>query len=383
MNWDRSRKFAERACVGPFLNGHDPTSRSQSEARARPNFNRMRGCLLYIPLLFGPSLHGQPPPGYYDQAAGLTGTALLEAFNDIISGHTVLPNNALWAAFELTDSKDDGSVWDMYSDDPASTPAYTYQFVTDQCGTYDSEGDCFNREHSFPQSWYGSLTPMSTDLFHLYPTDAWVNQQRGNWPYGKVTSPDWTSINGSKRGPCAWPGCTGTVFEPIDAYKGDLARSYFYMLTRYLPQLDQWTSPMMASGELSEWAESLLLSWHTIDPVSPKEIERNNTVFALQHNRNPYIDQPELVYAIWGPEAGIYGTSIAPPRIWAHGDVLVVDLEREVPWAFVRVMDLSGRMVMAAALTEERSEHALNLAPGAYVVVVITRDLVSTTSIIH
>src|SRR5690606_27458199 len=120
----------------------------------------------------------------------------------------------LWQAFGLTDRKPDDTVWDIYSDVPGGTPAYTFSFGVDQCGTYQGEGDCFNREHTFPQSWYNDLPPMNSDLFHIYPTDAWVNQQRGNLAFGTVGSVNWTSTNGGKRGSCNWPGCSGTVFEP-------------------------------------------------------------------------------------------------------------------------------------------------------------------------
>ncbi|MDX9752241.1 MAG: endonuclease, partial [Flavobacteriales bacterium] len=168
----------------------------------------MRSIVL-IGLLHVLAAHAQPPPGYYDPAQGLHGPALRQALHQIIAGHDVLPNSSLWGAFADCDARPDGTVWDIYSDVPGGTPAYVYHFVEDQCGTYTAEGQCFNREHSFPQSWYGDGAPMSTDLFHIYPTDGWVNQQRGNMAYGEVTGPHWTSTNGSRRGPCAWPGCSG------------------------------------------------------------------------------------------------------------------------------------------------------------------------------
>ncbi|MBK8499285.1 MAG: endonuclease [Flavobacteriales bacterium] len=265
-----------------------------------------------ILFILAPALaSAQPPPGYYDPAAGLTGEPLRAALYDIISPHVVIQYSNLWSAFYRTDRKPDNTVWDIYSDVPSGSAAYAYQFVSDQCGTYNSEGDCFNREHSFPVSWFNDVPPMNSDLFHIYPTDAWVNQARGNWPYGTVTSPDFTSTNGSKRGPCSWPGCSGTVFEPIDAYKGDLARGYFYMLTRYMNESVSWPAPIMTGGQLFSWTESLLVAWHTQDPVSAKEIARNDSAFILQGNRNPYIDNPMWVYSIWGPQAG--STTCIPP----------------------------------------------------------------------
>lgn len=313
------------------------------------------------------SLLAQPQPGYYDTAAGLSGPALRVALHQIITPHTVLANNALWSAFESTDRKPDGSVWDIYSDVPGGSPAYVYQFVEDQCGTYAAEGDCFNREHAFPQSWYGSAAPMSTDLFHLYPVDAWVNQQRGNLPYGRVGQANWTSTNGGKRGNSNWPGYADVVFEPIDEYKGDLARSYFYMMTRYLPQLGGWNTPMMVSGDLAPWAVSLLLAWHEQDPVSDKEQERNNAVEELQGNRNPYIDQPGWAPSIWGPFAGLGASEVnTVPQLWYHGGALH-RVNDTGDLAELRVQDITGRVVWNGTMpgTELRMDE--HLPTGLYV----------------
>ncbi|MBX2979243.1 MAG: endonuclease [Flavobacteriales bacterium] len=332
----------------------------------------MRTGLLFTLLLSLPS-YGQPPAGYYDAAEGLSGDALREVLNGIISPHTVLANSALWAAFETTDRKADGGVWDMYSDVPGGTPPYVFQFVTDQCGTYTGEGDCFNREHSFPQSWYGSAPPMSTDLFHLYPVDAWVNQQRGNLAYGTVGTANWTSANGGKRGPCNWPGCSETVFEPIDAYKGDLARSFLYMQTRYLQQVSLWSSPMMSGGEFLPWAEDLLLAWHEQDPVSEKEVARNNAVFELQGNRNPYIDRPEWVASIWGPFAAITENSSISGSIWYSDAILYLRFELPEERPELLIQDATGKIVRQyPTLNASASVELDDLANGVYLATVRT-----------
>ncbi len=318
---------------------------------------------LIVPLL----TLAQPPPGYYDPAYGLNGEALREALFGIINGHNVVPNSDIWIAFAATDNKPDGTVWDMYSDAPTGTPPYVYEFVMDQCGTYNSEGDCFNREHSFPQSWYNNSAPMSTDLFHVYPADAWVNQQRGNLAYGTVSNPNWTSMNGGKRGPCSWPDCSGTVFEPINAYKGDFARSFFYMLTRYLSQLNSWDSPMMEDGGFTPWAGSLLIAWHLEDPVSQKEIDRNNAVFGLQGNRNPYIDEPQWVQYVWGPTASVadhYGSVV---RMWHSDATLYIRQEQFSSTAALRIFDATGRLVFDRPLNEASIDLPLELMPGSYV----------------
>jgi len=235
----------------------------------------------------------QAPAGYYDPANGLTGKALQQALHNIIANHTSITYDALWTAFKKTDKKSDGTVWDIYSDIPSGTPAYSFTFVTDQCGNYNSEGDCYNREHSFPKSWFNDGSPMISDLFHIYPTDGYVNGKRSNYPFGEVNKANWTSLNGSKLGPCSVSGYTGIVFEPIDEYKGDLARTYFYMAIRYYGEDSGWQgSDMVTGSQPKAWALTMLLKWSKDDPVSQKEINRNDSIYKIQHNRNPFIDYP-------------------------------------------------------------------------------------------
>ncbi|HLN54289.1 MAG TPA: endonuclease [Lentimicrobium sp.] len=253
------------------------------------------------------AVRAQVPAGYYDPAAGLNGVQLQSALHAIIDNHSAQSYSSLWEYFESTDMKPDGSVWDIYSDNPGGNPPYLYHFTTaDQCGNYSGEGDCFNREHSWPKSWFDDMMPMYTDLFHLYPTDGYVNNRRGNYPYGEVGTATWTSMNGSLVGNCVYPGYSGTVFEPIDAYKGDLARTYFYMAVRYYTEDSGWSGSEQTNGsQLKPWAMHMMLDWNEADPVSDKEIDRNNAVYGIQLNRNPFIDHPEYAQAIWDPSTGL------------------------------------------------------------------------------
>ncbi|OHD54861.1 MAG: hypothetical protein A2Y33_15915 [Spirochaetes bacterium GWF1_51_8] len=226
---------------------------------------------------------------------------LKQDLNDLIDGHSSQSYDSLWTHFQSTDKKVNGKVWDMYSDIPGGTPPYEYTFVSGQCGSYSGEGSCYNREHSWPKSWFNDLTPMYSDLFHLYPTDGYVNGQRGNYAFGEVNSASWTSQNGSKKGVCTWPGYPGInpVFEPIDEYKGDFARTYFYMCIRYYGEDSGWSSSDGTyHATLLSWMEAMLRAWHTQDPVSQKEIDRNEAVYLIQGNRNPFIDHPEWVNLI-------------------------------------------------------------------------------------
>ncbi len=240
------------------------------------------------------------PDGYYDNASGLSGVELKATLHGIIDGHNVLSYTpGVWNAFATTDLKSNGKIWDIYS-------SYEYTYETDQNSgsTPGSEGVDYNREHSWPQSFFNKATPMVTDLFHVYPSDTYVNGKRSNYPYGEVSSASYTSTNGSKLGTArSGLGYTGTVFEPIDDYKGDFARTYFYMATRYYTEDGSWLNWAMADGvELKDWAIAMLLQWHYADSISTKEINRNNAIYALQHNRNPFIDHPEYVSYIFGGE---------------------------------------------------------------------------------
>lgn len=261
--------------------------------------------LLLLFVLVGITIQAQIPNGYYNTATGKTGNELKSALHEIIKDHSTISYGQIWNAFWSTDNKGNGVVWDMYSDVPNGTPPYTYTMVENQCGSYDAEGDCYNREHVWAQSWFGNQATPSTDLHHIFATDGFVNQQRSNYPFGKVKLATWTSQNGSKLGSCESSlGYSGTVFEPIDAYKGDIARALLYMSVRYYSEDADWgTSEMTNKSEIKDWAINMLLEWNEQDPVSQKEINRNNVIYNdYQGNRNPFIDHPEYARAIWDPD---------------------------------------------------------------------------------
>ena len=255
------------------------------------------------------------PEGYYDGTTG-HGQELKTRVYEIIREHTVQSYASIWEHFESTDMRFDGHVWDMYSDVPCGEAPYLYSFFEDQDRGLggNTEGEVYNREHSMPRSWFGgAVNPMNTDLHHIYPADKWVNAVRDNFPYGVVPEPSWTSMNGGKLGQNSLPGYDGPAFEPVDDYKGDLARSFLYMVTRYEDQVAAWDYSPEAQTMLApnrypayrEWAIGMLLEWHANDPVSQKEILRNHAVYQIQGNRNPFIDKPELAEKIWG-ETGVW-----------------------------------------------------------------------------
>ena len=248
---------------------------------------------------------------YYAAADGKKGAELKTALCGIIYNRTERTYKQLWTDFYTTDAKPNGKVWDMYSNKREMT------FGTDQAGSYSKEGDVYNREHSWPNSWFGGeKQPMYTDLHHLYPTDGYVNNRRSNYAFGETNGESYKSANNfSKLGACTYSGYTGTVFEPNDDYKGDFARTYFYMVTCYEEKLPDWftnystkvgVSQTIDGSKypgLTDWQLEMMMKWAKNDPVdSPiaKETPRNNAVFTIQNNRNPFIDYPGLEEYIWG-----------------------------------------------------------------------------------
>jgi len=233
--------------------------------------------------------------GYYDDIDP-DSPSLKSDLHALIDDPDTLGYDSLWDAFRDTDDDGSGRVWDIYSDNPGGSDPYSYSF-NDECGQYDGEGDCYNREHSWPSSWSHEDSRMKADLFHVYPTDGYVNNRRDNDPYGVVGDVDWESQNGSLLGDCQYGSQTIRVFEPIDEYKGDLARTYFYVAVAYMGS--SWDSNEMVDGpRIRPEAEAMLRAWHAADPVSSKETARNEAVQDIQDNRNPFIDHPEWVALI-------------------------------------------------------------------------------------
>ncbi|MDR0205813.1 MAG: endonuclease [Bacteroidales bacterium] len=253
-------------------------------------------------------IFAQIPSGYYNSTNGKKGKELQIALNQIINNHRTVSYADVWIYYQYTDTKPNGKIWDIYSDNPQGEPAYEYDYKTGQCiNIGNKEGVCYAREHSFCQSWFGGGqgAPYS-DIFHVYPVDGWINTMRSNNPYGVIANAETTFSNGSKLGKNTYPGAPNDkCFEPIAEFKGDIARSFFYMATRYMFEDNgfQNPSPMTIKSQLQPWALKMLMEWHYEDPVSQKERDRNQNIYAIQKNRNPFIDHPEWVEKIWGNDS--------------------------------------------------------------------------------
>ncbi len=144
----------------------------------------------------------------------------------------------------------------------------------------------FNTEHTWPQSYFGSVDPMVSDLNHLYPTDATANNIRGNLHFGRVVSNIEWQVGGSKKGK---DSLFETVFEPRDVHKGNIARSLFYFTVRYTNM----------GNFLDQKQEDLFRIWNYSDPADTIERKRNSDVALYQLKRNPFIDHPEFIDRIY------------------------------------------------------------------------------------
>lgn len=268
----------------------------------------------------------EAPAGYYDRAEGLNKGDLLEALEEIVGPHEQLSYNDLWELFKESDVTEDGYIWDMYS-----TSKFTPGADQNRGNNSSQIGVNYNREHSMPKSWFHDDYPMYTDGFHLYPTDTRVNNQRGNYPFGECEGGErLPSANGAQAlgrlGTSTYPGYSGKVWEPDDIYKGDFARTYFYMAAAYNSRIADWDSDQLGGNSypcFSSWSVSMLMEWHRLDPVSEKETDRNEVIYEWQGNRNPFIDHPEMAEYIWGDMTD-YG--------WMSGSTSVDDVTDGLEW---------------------------------------------------
>jgi endonuclease I len=288
------------------------------------------------------SLSAQPPAGYYNAANGLNCSALKTALKNIITtGNTPKTYTDLWTQYQLTDIKprtvgtgSSNVIYDIYSAKPGNVDPYQFTPGTGSGGQQDqgsggtAEGQFYNREHSVPKSWYSGNTAtagVATDYQYVIPADKYVNGKRGDMPYAEVATASQTFLNGTKIGSSSVAGITGDasnkVFEPIDSFKGDVARSFLFFVTRYEDNMSTWPTNTTAAQAFAYNTFpsvtipylKLMIKWHKLDPVSERERTRNNGSYSFQGNRNPFIDRPELVDSVWN--ANCPGLSALPVDI--------------------------------------------------------------------
>ena len=246
------------------------------------------------------TLNAAPPAGYYDSLNGKSGVELKKAVKTVALHHTIIEyGDETWSAFEESDTRlfrGEPIWWDMYSNDRVKT-RFGHASL--------------NIEHAVANSWWGGVKNMAyKDLFHLNPSNSTANNQKSNYPLGEIATVKWdngvTFVGTPKSG---LGGGSGTVFEPVDYYKGDFARAYFYIFTVYdvndWREDCDWMYDTSSDLLLRPWASEMLLKWAKNDPVSEKEYNRNEAIYQIQNNRNPFIDCPELAEHIWGTKSDV------------------------------------------------------------------------------
>jgi hypothetical protein len=238
------------------------------------------------------------PDGYYDSLDGLSDTVLRQALQDIIADPTVVRAQTYADVIDILKEADQNplnsnEVWLVYLE--TGRAKLDYQLSSSNIGKW-------NREHTFPRSRGGfdsieedeiadgidvfwttkadSLRHGNSDAHALRAADGPENSTRGNQFYGEYNGP------------------VGTLGK----FKGDVARSVFYMAVRYNGLEIVNGFPDGIVGEFGDLAT--LLDWHRNDPPDDFEMNRNNVVYNWQFNRNPFIDQPDLIEYIWGDSVG-------------------------------------------------------------------------------
>lgn len=341
----------------------------------------------------------QIPNGYYTAATG-TGYQLKTQLHNIITNNYNDRGYAGLYITYLTSDKDfyyenNGTMLDMYTENPNGPECeFTYGVNQDDGSLGEAECERYNREHLVPQSVFGNGTlPMYADAHFVVPSDKYVNAQRGNYPFSRVNSITNTFSNGSLKGNNLNTGYSagylGTVFEPIDEFKGDIARMLLYFATRYEDQVANWNFSMFnntSNQVFTSQAINVLLTWCALDPVSNREIARNNAIYARQNNRNPFIDRPEFALQIWGSllntneyllESNV--TVVPNPSLDGRFTVTIT-----TPVDAVYVTNISGQVVQYYSKPEALDNHIeiSNISKGFYFITIESNSQKVTKKII-
>lgn len=372
----------------------------------------MKHIYFIIALLVVTNASAQIPTGYYNSATGSGYTLktqlkeIIDNVNDGLSPEYTSINlsySALYDTFELSDIdiyfENNGTILDMYSENPAGTDSYEYTYGSSQQddGTMGTaEGQRFNREHIIPQAVFNGDTPMRNDAHFVVPADKYVNAQRDNFPFGVVENATLTTSNGSKKGNNLnsgySAGYTQTVFEPIDEFKGDIARMYFYFVTRYEDSMTSFDPYDMFDGSSDKCFDNtflnILYTWHSNDAVSQREIDRNNNIDGIgstnrQRNRNPFIDNPQFVFDIWQNELSVDEFTTNEIKMYPNpvtGETLYIQSQKDLQ---VDIFDILGKKVISTKINGNSNFiNVRALSKGIYLVKLKSSDGILTKKLI-
>jgi len=323
----------------------------------------------------------QPPAGYYN-SANSTGYALKTQLYNIIKNHNDRGYAGLYVTYTTSDKdfyyENNGTMLDMYTENPTGTECeFTYGVNQDDGTLGNNECERYNREHLIPQSVFASATPMYSDAHFVVPSDKHVNAERGDFPFGRVNTASYTSSNGSKKGQNLnsgySAGYTGVVFEPINEFKGDIARCLLYFATRYQDVVSGYTYTMFNGTQGQVFTPvflNILLTWNQQDPVSQREVARNNAIYARQGNRNPYIDNNTYVTTIWGsPLATTSFDAIANVSVYPNpSSTNSITIESENTIDGIELITVNGQLMqqIKQPLSENHIYKIENLPQGFY-----------------
>lgn len=335
------------------------------------------------------------PNGYYNTATG-TGYVLKTQLFNIIKDHNDRGYAGLYTTYQTSDVKPNGKVWDMYSNCD-----FTFGTVANggnQDNGTNPAGECglFNREHTVPQSYFSQALPMYADAHFVIPSDKVVNATRDDYPFGRVQNATYTSANGSKLGPNTnsgySAGFSSVVFEPVDEYKGDIARVLLYFATRYEDQVAGFYTaaantskikPMFdgsANRVFSATFINILLTWNQQDPVSAKEIVRNDAIYARQNNRNPYIDHNQYVTQIWGLPLAVSSFDLTSVAVYPNPSTDVVNISSEVALDEIDIITINGQVLQQIKKpVMENNNYTISNLPKGFYFVKISSDTNSIT----
>ncbi len=344
----------------------------------------------------------QIPAGYYSTATGTGYTLKTQLFN-IIKNHTDLGYSGLWVTYQTSDRdvftgtgyENDNTIYDMYTENPTGSAGecgFIYGTDQDTGSGGGSECDVYNREHIVPQSIFSQAAPMRHDAHFVTPTDKKVNGDRGDNPHGNVAVVSSTTNNGGKHGTSAIAGYVGQVFEPNSAFKGDIARMYFYFATRYEDQIASWSYPMFNGTSNQVFTNSflnMLITWHNNDPVSVFEITRNNAIYARQNNRNPFIDHPEYVCQIYSVQCAALSSEsfVLENAISIYPNPAVnneVTISSETELKSIVLYNINGQIIQEIKnpTRVDNSYKVNNLPSGFYLVQMASENAIATKKLI-
>jgi len=351
--------------------------------------------LLTLTITFGFS---QIPADYYIVATGTGYTLKTQLFNKISPHTTLIYGSGLWNLFQTSDSRPDGYVWEIYSNCNFVFGSVANGGQQDDGTLGNTECQRFNKEHTFPQSWFGGqVYPMYSDAFIVMPSDKKDNGMRGNLAYANVNPSVTNNIgNGWKIGSCVTTDYPYSldVFEPIDQFKGDFARNYFYVATCYENVISSWQT-LNPSGDtvldgssdkvFEQWYLNMLYSWHVADPVSQKEIDRNNAIYTIQGNRNPFIDHPEYVLQIWGDALKTNSFDVSTVSVYPNpSNEHKINIHSQIIVDTIQLININGQLIIEVKkpVFNNNSYTLENIPQGFYFLKLSSDNVLSTKKVI-